>query len=716
MFFGSIAIAVMAIGIISIVEEQTIISIINSSNQSAAVTASVESSGCIQITKILQLGSTDATSSGQVTKLQRFLQERGYLPYSSQTGSYNTSTKQAVVAFERAQGISPDGIVGLVTAEKIKQISCSDTGTETPNPTTYSVKVVNTSAILPGGQVHVSWGSPTGANIQNDWIALYRVGAANSTYSMWKYTTGVSGTMTLLAPQTAGTYELRYLKNNGYTSVAKSAQFVVGNGTTVTPSPSNYTVQVAKSSVIPGGQIDISWTSPSTANIVKDWIALYEVGAMNATYGPWHYTSGSSGTMVLSAPQKAGSYEVRYLKNNTFTSVAKSAQFRIGSGSTPGEIPTPNPTPTPNGTATPHRTTPAAAAPQTTRTVQVGPNREIKTLSQLQSALQNGTKYVIDPGIYSGKIKIDGKSNIELAAADSNNWPIFSFDALSPDWAVIIEIGKTSSRIKLTNIALRTTRIAVQSGVQVSGTDTTIDGIRDYAPITTESDSAPTIGMLVRQNGTGLIVNRHMGETSFYAGYLESGSRTDWTNANSNGSLGSHYLRTYTDDFVFSGNRVNDNPVNKYSGRRALLNIKEGIGLSFVNNPFIAGEIQFGPLADGNGNPNDTPPARDILFAGNTVELINSSTIRLEAGAGVDPSRSSYRGVNITNNTIKATKDFLSIDAVEPYKTTRGIPRAIVSNNKITGPTTVRFIGNGAVNSGGILIGSGNTINGQVVK
>ncbi|MBA3284216.1 MAG: peptidoglycan-binding protein [Nitrosopumilus sp.] len=397
MFFGSIAIAVMAIGIISIVEEQTIISIINSSNQSAAVTASVESSGCIQITKILQLGSTDATSSGQVTKLQRFLQERAYLPYSSQTGSYNTLTKQAVAAFERAQGISPDGIVGLVTAEKIKQISCSNIGTETPNPSNYSVRVASTS-VLPRGPVTITWTSPATANIFKDWIALYRVGAANSTYSMWKYTTGVSGTMTLLAPQTAGTYELRYLKNNGYTSVAKSAQFVVGNGTTVTPSPSNYTVQVAKSSVIPGGQIDISWTSPSTANIVKDWIALYEVGAMNATYGPWHYTSGSSGTMVLSAPQKAGSYEVRYLKNNTFTSVAKSAQFRIGSGSTPSEIPTPpqNPPSTPSTGWTTFN------ASSDTRKIYVSSsqgndsndglstNNPVETLNKARSLLRNG--------------------------------------------------------------------------------------------------------------------------------------------------------------------------------------------------------------------------------------------------------------------------------------------------------------------------------------
>jgi len=85
-----------------------------------------------------------------------------------------------------------------------------------------------TPATVPrGGTVTASWTAPAGSSVQ-DWIALYRTGAANTVYLFWKYTNGAaSGSLSVTAPSTAGTYEFRYLLNNGYTSVAKSNPITV---------------------------------------------------------------------------------------------------------------------------------------------------------------------------------------------------------------------------------------------------------------------------------------------------------------------------------------------------------------------------------------------------------------------------------------------------------------------------------------------------------
>jgi hypothetical protein len=59
-------------------------------------------------------------------------------------------------------------------------------------------------------------------------------------------------------------------------------------------------------------------------------VSLYKVGASNYSYGPWRYTNGAtSGTFSVTAPSTAGDYEFRYLLNNGYTSVAKSAVVKV---------------------------------------------------------------------------------------------------------------------------------------------------------------------------------------------------------------------------------------------------------------------------------------------------------------------------------------------------------------------------------------------------
>jgi hypothetical protein len=83
------------------------------------------------------------------------------------------------------------------------------------------------SPVAPGGQMSVSWTAPSGRPVK-DWVALYVTGANNTTHLSWVYTQGAaSGTFTPTAPATIGTYEFRYLLNDGYNSATVSNIVVV---------------------------------------------------------------------------------------------------------------------------------------------------------------------------------------------------------------------------------------------------------------------------------------------------------------------------------------------------------------------------------------------------------------------------------------------------------------------------------------------------------
>ncbi|HKA19632.1 MAG TPA: Ig-like domain-containing protein [Blastocatellia bacterium] len=98
------------------------------------------------------------------------------------------------------------------------------------------------SQVAPGGQLTVNWTAPSGRPT-NDWIALYKVGDANTTYGSWQYTqSATSGNFTVTAPSQTGRYEFRYLLQGGYTDVVRSnvVPITVAPSTSIT-SPSNNT-------------------------------------------------------------------------------------------------------------------------------------------------------------------------------------------------------------------------------------------------------------------------------------------------------------------------------------------------------------------------------------------------------------------------------------------------------------------------------------------
>jgi len=72
--------------------------------------------------KTLKIGSTCSL----VVKLQQSLRELGYFNYFANTGIFGQVTKNAVIAFQKANKLTPDGIAGSKTLAKIEEKKTSN--------------------------------------------------------------------------------------------------------------------------------------------------------------------------------------------------------------------------------------------------------------------------------------------------------------------------------------------------------------------------------------------------------------------------------------------------------------------------------------------------------------------------------------------------------------------------------------------------------------
>ena len=77
--------------------------------------------------------SRDVSTKGEVTVLQNFLKENGYMKVDP-NGFFGPSTFNAVKSFQKNNKLSSSGYVGAITRARIKEISCGLTKTENINP------------------------------------------------------------------------------------------------------------------------------------------------------------------------------------------------------------------------------------------------------------------------------------------------------------------------------------------------------------------------------------------------------------------------------------------------------------------------------------------------------------------------------------------------------------------------------------------------------
>jgi hypothetical protein len=83
------------------------------------------------------------------------------------------------------------------------------------------------TVVSPGATVTVSWTAP-GGQFSGDWIGLYKVGDPNDVYISYEYTGGTSsGSHIFVLPLQPGSYEFRYLPDDGYYDAARSSPITV---------------------------------------------------------------------------------------------------------------------------------------------------------------------------------------------------------------------------------------------------------------------------------------------------------------------------------------------------------------------------------------------------------------------------------------------------------------------------------------------------------
>ncbi len=105
-------------------------------------TQATKSCAVVQNNTGFGFGITDASVNGDVTRVQKFLKEKGYLT-ASPSGYFGLLTKEAVQTFQINHDLAVSGYVGQPTYEKINEISC---GEGIKKDTDAVKKVIDTSS------------------------------------------------------------------------------------------------------------------------------------------------------------------------------------------------------------------------------------------------------------------------------------------------------------------------------------------------------------------------------------------------------------------------------------------------------------------------------------------------------------------------------------------------------------------------------------------
>ena len=148
--------------------------------------------------------------------------------------------------------------------------------------------------VMAGSRFDVSW---TGPNGEGDYITIVPLDESDGAYASYGYMRD-GPTLTLAAGIEAGDYEIRYQSNREDGVFARIPIAVTAMSITMD----------APETVAAGSSFDVSWTGP---NGKVDYLTIVSSDAADGAYGSYTYTREGS-TISLTAPDEAGSYEIRY--------------------------------------------------------------------------------------------------------------------------------------------------------------------------------------------------------------------------------------------------------------------------------------------------------------------------------------------------------------------------------------------------------------------
>lgn len=145
----------------------------------------------------------------------------------------------------------------------------------------------------------------TGAGDPRDFVTVVKKGSSEGSYDAYVYIT--PGKLQLQMPGTPGEYELRVCAAaSPYRTLARQALTIEGATASVKSAPN----------LKAGAEFEVTWSGPDNP---RDYITI---GDASRVYMDYKYTSSGS-PLKLTAPEKPGDYEVRYILGQGDTIIAR---------------------------------------------------------------------------------------------------------------------------------------------------------------------------------------------------------------------------------------------------------------------------------------------------------------------------------------------------------------------------------------------------------
>lgn len=199
---------------------------------------------------------------------------------------------------------SPD----TVGAFEIRFVSANSTTILASQPITLTEPTVSLDTVETanaGASIDVAW---VGPNFARDFITIVEVGAPDTSYNSYAYTTAGSPARITTLDQ-PGTFEIRYVSGQSNTIWAR--RLITLEDVTVSLD--------AVESAIAGSSIDITWKGP---NAERDFVTIVAPDASEGSYNGYGYTKDGT-TLRVKTPDTAGVFEVRYVSGQSNATLAR---------------------------------------------------------------------------------------------------------------------------------------------------------------------------------------------------------------------------------------------------------------------------------------------------------------------------------------------------------------------------------------------------------
>lgn len=163
-----------------------------------------------------------------------------------------------------------------------------------------------------GSEIKISWKGPDN---KGDFITIVKENAEERSYGKYSYTTKGSP-LKLKVPDEAGNYEIRYLTGQKYKTLSRVP---------ITVNSTSATLE-ATTEAVAGSELSIFWEGPANK---QDYITIVKADAEEKTYGNYSYLTRSKEDkngkkyVKLRVPEKAGSYEIRYLTGQSRSTLTR---------------------------------------------------------------------------------------------------------------------------------------------------------------------------------------------------------------------------------------------------------------------------------------------------------------------------------------------------------------------------------------------------------